>query len=40
MTFTPTLFVADVESSSRWYQQLFGVTSGRYALAISSPFTP
>jgi len=25
--FLPTLFVADVEASSRWYQQLFGVTS-------------
>lgn len=28
MAFIPTLFVADVEASSRWYQQLFGVTSG------------
>ena len=26
--FVPTLFVADVEASSRWYQQLFGLTSG------------
>ena len=25
--FLPTLFVADVEASSRWYQDLFGVTS-------------
>jgi len=28
LRFLPTLFVADVEASSRWYQQLFGVTSG------------
>ena len=26
--FLPMLFVADVEASSRWYQQLFGLTSG------------
>ena len=25
--FLPTLFVADVEASSRWYQQLFGLRS-------------
>ena len=26
--FLPMLFVRDVEASSRWYQQLFGLTSG------------
>ena len=28
MAFTPMLFVEDVEASSRWYQQLLGLTSG------------
>ena len=27
-SFLATLFVDDVEASSRWYQQLFGITSG------------
>lgn len=26
--FLPMLFVEDVEASSRWYQELFGLTSG------------